>query len=967
MSTVVGQLEIQMMANMARATADIKKFSRDTSLGMEEVKRGAEMAKGALELIGVGIGVGAFVEHIKSTIEYAHQLENLSQRIGISVKDLTGFKLAADETGTSMESVATAVKKLSVFMVDHNDLMQEAGITATNASEGLMQLSDIFQAMPDGVEKTALAVKLFGRGGLEMIPMMNEGSAKMREQRAEAEALAREYERLAPQAKEFNSNMKEFKLVLDAASVSMASRMMPELIDITKAMAEAAQEGGVLKGLLVGFGGLANEVWAPWKAMFLSFAAGIDQLDAKMAGFMASITTGSFSEGQRKRQLADLKNAQGLYGEISSLGRTDNAPATVKGPVMSAATAHNAAQALLGQADAGKQLKAVRDELLKQSEQWLAGLDKETAALASQIEKERDHIANLGLTKEQQDALAASKIDLEASAKREEAANLAAAAAYAGPLHDAYVQAATDIRAQADQLTELAGLKREAAVKDVALEEQKKLQEQIKKNNEEWKRFTDQIETSLTDALMRGFEGGKNAGKNFIDSLKHTLETAALKIAVQAIVSPIMQGVQGAIGGSPGIGGGVGGGGGGGGGLSLLNALNGGNAAFYSGYQSFATSGFGQSLGLSQTGLYSNLAGQDMASLTSFGSNVQTALPYLGSVVDVAQGNYGSAILSAVGAYFGGPVGAAIGQFVGSSLFGGGGGEDPHNNADSKTIAAKLGMGGAMAPYNYASAFGSAGPTYVVSGQTSGSGRWADHPGLSAQDLSGLNSGVSSLFASGHSIASTLGIDPSVINDASVQSENFASAQDALSQLGDVIATKLVPNIRQFQISGQSLFQTLQTDVAAVKALRDQFDAFKNQLALGDLSTLDPLSKYRMAKDLYNKALTGTDSNAVMQAGQQFLQASRSAFASSASYAADYNNVMSTVTNFENKAVQYPWQAAATTTDTTHAAANVAVSQAGFQGVLGFLGAGGPINASLQQLIAAARMNATNPNLRATG
>ena len=73
--------------------------------------------------------------------------------------------------------------------------------------------------------------------------------------------------------------------------------------------------------------------------------------------------------------------------------------------------------------------------------------------------------------------------------------------------------------------------------------------------------------------------------------------------------------------------------------------------------------------------------------------------------------------------------------------------------------------------------------------------------------------------------------------------------------MSDAVALKLVAESQEFPDRHQTLFQTLRTDVAAVQALRSQFDAFKNQIALGDLSDLDPLSKYRLAKDLYNQAL----------------------------------------------------------------------------------------------------------------
>ncbi|MCC6659113.1 MAG: phage tail length tape measure family protein, partial [Rhodocyclaceae bacterium] len=53
-----------------------------------------------------------------------------------------------------------------------------------------------------------------------------------------------------------------------------------------------------------------------------------------------------------------------------------------------------------------------------------------------------------------------------------------------------------------------------------------------------WENFSRDIEQSLTDALMRGFESGEGFGENFVKTLQNTLKTAALKLAVQVVMQP---------------------------------------------------------------------------------------------------------------------------------------------------------------------------------------------------------------------------------------------------------------------------------------------------------------------------------------------------------------------------------------------------------------------------------------------
>ena len=125
--------------------------------------------QGAMGALGATLSVGAFVAWQKSLIDAADEMQDLSQRVGIGIQQLAGYKLAAEQSGTSMEAVAKGVKALSTYMVEHSDKLKAAGITAKDADTALQQLSEVFANMPDGVQKTALATQLFGKAGMEAL------------------------------------------------------------------------------------------------------------------------------------------------------------------------------------------------------------------------------------------------------------------------------------------------------------------------------------------------------------------------------------------------------------------------------------------------------------------------------------------------------------------------------------------------------------------------------------------------------------------------------------------------------------------------------------------------------------------------------------------------------------------------------------------------------------------------------
>ncbi len=436
--------------------------------------------------------------------------------------------------------------------------------------------------------------------------------------------------------------------------------------------------------------------------------------------------------------------------------------------------------------------KAMDDDANKRMEVSLANGEKELSSLEAQVQKQLEQNAVIGLTKAQVDALEASRLDALITSKETVLA---------------IVGENSVLEQQIAALKELQQAKFAGAARQVVADE-------AKKTADEWKKVTSQIETSLTDSLMRGFEGGKGGMKNFIDSLKHTLEAAALKIVIQAIVNPVTGAVQNAF---------TSGGAGGTSAtssLSLLSSLSSGNSSVYAGFNSFAGSSVGQSLGLTNSASFVGPVapgGTAGLGLTSLGQDLQTALPYLPAVAALVQGNYVQAGLAAVGAYFGGPIGGAIGSFVGG-LFGGHG-EDPHNNADTSSVGFKLsrsGVAGFGTGYYADSTTGFNGytPFSTTSGNTSGGSRWGDNIALPQATLDAINTAAAQLFTGGASLARGLGLDPHIADSAAVASGTFATVEAALSDLSDAIVSKVIPNIKDFQQANEKLGDTASRLVA---------------------------------------------------------------------------------------------------------------------------------------------------------
>jgi len=143
----------------------------------------------ALGAVVPAVTIGGLGALIGKTIEAGDALNDMSQRTGVSVEALAKFKKAAVGNGIEIEGVAKRLVKLDkgLFNIGGKGdkvgpALNRLGISAKDAAGQLksadqitLEVADRFKAMPDGVEKTATALDLFGKAGADMIPMLNMG------------------------------------------------------------------------------------------------------------------------------------------------------------------------------------------------------------------------------------------------------------------------------------------------------------------------------------------------------------------------------------------------------------------------------------------------------------------------------------------------------------------------------------------------------------------------------------------------------------------------------------------------------------------------------------------------------------------------------------------------------------------------------------------------------------------------
>ena len=148
---------------------------------------------GALKGLGVALGVGALAGFAKSGLDAADAIGKLSIRTGIAANELFGFQNAAALSDVSTEQLTVGLLQLSKNMLAAAEgskqyatafkalgiqLQQQDG-QLRDTDEVFREIADRFADLPDGAAKAAVAMRLFGRSGAQLIPLLNGGSESL--------------------------------------------------------------------------------------------------------------------------------------------------------------------------------------------------------------------------------------------------------------------------------------------------------------------------------------------------------------------------------------------------------------------------------------------------------------------------------------------------------------------------------------------------------------------------------------------------------------------------------------------------------------------------------------------------------------------------------------------------------------------------------------------------------------------
>lgn len=360
---------VESSSLVAKFAANMANVQTVAAQGIESAAGGfANLAMGGFARVAglAGVVGAATLAMANSTAAAANEIGKLSVSSGLGAQALQELGYAFEINGVSSQDFGQGLKGLAVKVNEAAHGNQEAqatfkalGVEVRDSTGKIRQMeailydvADAFRKMPDGAQKSALAVKLMEEAGLKLLPVLNQGADSIKRFADEAKNIGVLFtpEQIAA-AKEWEQNMARIRFASSSVGRSIGDEVVPILAKFSTILLENKGAGlGWLDSFMAALRGENNpakrvaeitqrltELRAKQKEMAdqgikpdAGLAANIDGMEAALKQFRekAAATANVEGETAKKRQdyeqqLADKKAELAKYvsfiqkGELS--------------------------------------------------------------------------------------------------------------------------------------------------------------------------------------------------------------------------------------------------------------------------------------------------------------------------------------------------------------------------------------------------------------------------------------------------------------------------------------------------------------------------------------------------------------------------------------------------------------------------------------------------------------------------
>jgi plasmid maintenance system antidote protein VapI len=241
-------------------TGKFQKGTQSAVSSLGSLKSAIGVTSGAIgALAGVIGGAAAFLT-IKAltqdSMEAIDSTAKLADRLGTSTEALLGLQHAADLSGTSADSLQSALEKMSVNLskakggaAGAKDAFEQLGLNVDDLASGdpieaVKQIADGINALPSASDRAAASMEIFGKQGIGLLSTLAEGSEGIAEMTAETVKLGLSYSRVdAAQVEAANDAISRAGKLVTGLGNQLAIQLSPYIEVAANKLTEFATTG----------------------------------------------------------------------------------------------------------------------------------------------------------------------------------------------------------------------------------------------------------------------------------------------------------------------------------------------------------------------------------------------------------------------------------------------------------------------------------------------------------------------------------------------------------------------------------------------------------------------------------------------------------------------------------------------------------------------------------------------------
>lgn len=282
MATSIGKLVVSLTAVSAPFERAMSSASRHIN-SFRSATAGVGRALGGMNALFAAAAGGGVAYLIKSQMNAIDATAKLADALGLSTEALVGYQHAADLSGVESTALQAAFTRMAKTISEvaaggkaGKDAFDLLGLSAqdllrVNPDQQMQRIADAMMTIKNPTDRARVALELFGRAGVSMLPMLSEGSKGIRAMQADAAKLGLTFSRDAARAvEEANDSLTRFTASLRGAARVAAIEAAPAIRELGDSMTEALatkETRQAISDTTAGFTMMAQGIGKAWKGL----------------------------------------------------------------------------------------------------------------------------------------------------------------------------------------------------------------------------------------------------------------------------------------------------------------------------------------------------------------------------------------------------------------------------------------------------------------------------------------------------------------------------------------------------------------------------------------------------------------------------------------------------------------------------------------------------------------------------